>query len=238
MSRSHPPAPKRRPPSNALLRVEGVSKHYGDAPALHPTELEIPAGELVVLVGHNGSGKSTLLKLCAGLLTASSGSVVVNGAEAGSLPAREVLSYLPDNPVFYDDLSVWEHLEYVARLHGVADWAQPAADLLEFLGLFERADDLPTTFSRGLRQKASIALAFIRPFELLLVDEPFVGLDAKGRTALVELVQQNHQAGATVVVATHELSFTRRADRMIVLADGRVVHDGQPDPDVAAAHLG
>ena len=224
--------------STPILRTVAIAKHYGDAPALLPLDLEVTAGQLVALVGHNGSGKSTLLKMCAGLLTPSDGTVSIHGEEAGSLRARQALSYLPDAPVFYDDLSVWEHLEYIARLHGVAEWEQPAADLLGFLGIYERADDLPSTFSRGLRQKASIALAFIRPFELLLVDEPFVGLDAQGRVALVELVEQNHRAGATIVLATHELSFTSRADRMIVLADGEVVHDGPPDPELAAGHLG
>ena len=221
-----------------MLRTEGLEKDYGDAPALHPLDLSIPTGQLVALVGHNGSGKSTLLKMCAGLLTPSSGTVQIAGADAGSMPARAALSYLADSPTFYEDLSVWEHLEYVARLHGVGDWEQSASDLLGFLGIFERADDLPLTFSRGLKQKAAIALAFIRPFELLLVDEPFVGLDTKGRTALIELVEQYHGEGATIVVATHELSFTSRADRMIVLADGQVTHDGDPNPEVAAGHLG
>jgi len=221
-----------------MLATSGLEKDYGDAPALHPLDLEVPVGQLVALVGHNGSGKSTMLKMCAGLLTPSSGSVKIDGNDAGTTEARTALSYLADAPVFYDDLSVWEHLEYVARLHGVEEWEQPAADLLGYLGIYERADDLPLTFSRGLKQKAAIALAFVRPFQLLLVDEPFVGLDARGRTALIDLIDQNHQAGATIVVATHELSFTGRAQRMIVLADGQVTHDGDPDPDLAAQHLG
>ena len=94
--------------------------------------------------------------------------------------------------MFYDDLTVWEHLEYVAKLHGTDGWEQHAADLLELLGLTDRGDDLPTTFSRGLRQKAAIAIAFVRPFELLLVDEPFVGLDQPGREALLELFDRAH----------------------------------------------
>ena len=91
---------------------------------------------------------------------------------------------------------MWEHLEYVARLHGRDDWEQDAADLLGHLGLYERADDLPVTFSRGLRQKTALALGLIRPFELLLVDEPFVGLDAAGKAALLELLDEAHGDGA------------------------------------------
>ena len=94
-------------------------------------------------------------------------------------------------------------------------------------------EQLPTTFSRGLRQKAAIALAFVRPFDLLLVDEPFVGLDQAGKEALLVLFDEAHARGATLVVATHELSFVHRADRLIALADGEVRYDGAPgDADV------
>jgi ABC-type multidrug transport system ATPase subunit len=97
---------------------------------------------------------------------------------------------------------------------------------LDHLGLYQRADDLPQRFSRGLRQKAAIAIAFIRPFELLLVDEPFVGLDSPGKEALLTLFDQAAADGATLVVATHELSFVNRVDRIVALRDGALIHDG------------
>jgi ABC-type multidrug transport system ATPase subunit len=215
--------------SIAAMVAEGVAKEYGDRPALHPIDLTVDDGERVVLIGHNGSGKTTLLRIAAGLLDASAGEVRIHGRPAGSLPARSLLSYLGDAPAFYDDLSVWEHLEYVGRLHGVEDWEQRGSDLLGHLGLFERADDLPTRFSRGMRQKTSIALAFIRPFSLLVVDEPFVGLDEPGRVALVELIEQAHVAGSAVVVATHELAFAARSARVVALREGTIVYDGPPD---------
>ena len=111
-------------------------------------------------------------------------------------------------------------------MHNVADWEQLAADLLGHLGLYDRSDDLPNRFSRGLRQKAAIALGFVRPFELLIVDEPFVGLDSMGKEALLDLLQQASDDGATVVVATHELSFVHTVSRVVALRDGRLVHDG------------
>jgi ABC-2 type transport system ATP-binding protein len=223
---------------NPILHADQLAKHYGDRPALNAVDLNINEREVVALIGHNGSGKSTLLKLAAGTLSPTSGSISIAGAEAGSLPSRAALSYLADSPSFYDDLSVWEHLEYVARLHGVEDWEPTATDLLEHLGLNERAHDLPLTFSRGLRQKAALALGFIRPFELLVVDEPFVGLDEFGRGALLELLDQAALDGATVVVATHELTFAERAARVVVLSDGRIVHDGPDGLDIARQHLG
>jgi ABC-type multidrug transport system ATPase subunit len=217
------------------LQIDGVSKDYGDRPALSPTTLQVSVGERVVLVGHNGSGKTTLLKITAGLLDGSGGTVLVQGRSAGSLPARRLLAYLGDTPTFYEDLSVREHLEYVARLHGVESWEGRGLELLERLGIDDRVDDLPTRFSRGMRQKAAIALAFIRPFTVLLVDEPFVGLDEPGRAALVELIDEAHQRGATVIVATHELSFASKAERVIALREGALLYDGKPgDTDLHA----
>lgn len=213
--------------SDALATYD-VTKHYGDAPALEPLSLHIPEGQHVALIGHNGSGKTTLLKMCAGLLEPSGGQITILGHRAGSYPARASLSWLSDTPTFYDDLSLWEHLEYVARMHGVDDWQPRAEELLGELGLSARRDDLPVTFSRGLRQKAAISLAFVRPMHVLLVDEPFVGLDSAGKQALLSLFDQAAAAGVTLVVATHELSFVERVGRLLALRDGALVYDGPP----------
>ncbi len=225
---------KKKIVTGGALATNDLTKDYGDRPALAPLTLMIPEHQRVAVVGHNGSGKTTLIRMAAGLLDPSGGTVHVMGFPSGSAQARSALSYLSDSPSFYDDLSLWEHLEYIARLHGVEEWDQLAADLLGHLGLYDRADDLPNTFSRGLRQKAAIAIAFIRPFDLLLVDEPFVGLDAAGKAALLELLDQAEEDGATLVVATHELGYVDKVSRLIALRDGEIVHDGSPtDADVA-----
>jgi ABC-2 type transport system ATP-binding protein len=228
------PTPEREQPVIAL-EAEGLTKVYGDLVALEPLDLVIPDGQRVVLVGHNGSGKTTLLRMAAGLLEPSSGEVRIVGAPAGSLDSRAAVSYLPDSPVLYDDLSVLEHIEYVCRLHDAEDWQERAVGLLAELGLSERADDLPSRFSRGMRQKTAILLGLIRPFSVLLVDEPFVGLDPPGRSAFIDLLDDASAAGATVVVATHQLDYVSRADRCIALRDGAVIYDGPPgEVDVAA----
>lgn len=208
------------------IATEGLAKSYGDAPALAPVTLGIAPGERVALIGHNGSGKTTLVRILAGLIEPSSGTATVFGHPAGSTGARAALSYVADRPVFYDDLTLWEHLEYVARLHGEHAWEQHAADLLGHLGLYDRADGMPNRFSRGLQQKAALALGFVRPFEVLVVDEPFVGLDAAGKEALIELLAGATDTGATVLVATHELSFIHTVGRIVALRDGFLVHDG------------
>jgi len=217
----------------AALSTQQLAKAYGDRPALLPLDLEVPAGQHVALVGHNGSGKTTLLRMAAGLLDATDGTVEIVGQPAGSREARAALSWLSDTPTFYDDLSLWEHLEYVARLHGVAGWGAKADVLLERLHLTARRDDIPTTFSRGLRQKAAIALALVRPFDVMLVDEPFVGLDQAGKETLLALLDEAAAGGATLLVATHELAFVARVQRLLALRDGELVYDGAPgDTDV------
>ena len=125
----------------------------------------------------------------------------------------------------------------IARLHDTSDWEDHATWLLDSIGLTDRADDLPSTFSRGLKQKASIAIAFVRPFDVMLIDEPFVGLDRSGRSALLGLLDWAHDDGATLVVATHELQSVSASERLIALADGAVIFDGLPsdaDPDSLA----
>ena len=203
-----------------------MSKFYGDVAALEETDLEVPLGESVVLVGHNGSGKSTLLSMAAGVLEPTGGEVLVHGEHNGTLSARAELSWLPDNPVLYDDLSLWEHVEFINRMHGGTGDDPFLDELLERLGVDDRRDHLPSQFSRGLRQKSAIAVALCRPFSVLLVDEPFVGLDASGRLALLELLDEARANGATVVVATHDPDVIDRFERGIMLENGELVHDG------------
>jgi ABC-2 type transport system ATP-binding protein len=217
-----------------LLVATDLRRDYNDLHAFAATSIGIGAGELVALVGPNGAGKSTFLKLAAGLLEPTAGELTVGGAAAGSLRARAATSYVPDIPVLYDDLSLREQLQYIAALHGVTDWSDRADALLEPLGLIERADDLPGTFSRGMRQKASLALAFVRPFELLLADEPFDGLDPGSRTALTDLIDEAAADGASAIVSTHRADFIDRATRCIVLDDGEVMYDGPADAVIAA----
>jgi ABC-type multidrug transport system ATPase subunit len=214
------------------VRSKQLVKRYGEVPALGPLDLAIERGQRVSLVGHNGSGKTTLIRLLTGRIDPSDGSAEVVGSDPGSIEARSALSYLADQPVFYDDLSLLEHLEFVARLHGREEWRDRADELLERVGLTDRADDLPITFSRGLKQKAAICIVFIRPFEVLVVDEPFVGLDAHGREALLALFDEAHADGKTLLVATHELTTVKASDRLVALSDGALRYDGSPDVDV------
>jgi ABC-2 type transport system ATP-binding protein len=213
-------------PEGAVLVTSKVGKDYGDGMGLVALDLEIHPGELVMLVGPNGAGKSTFLGLAAGLIEPTNGDAWVQGAKLGTITARAATSYLPDAPVLYDDLSLNEHIEYIARMHNTQDWEEYADDLLDLFNLTHRADDLPSRFSRGLKQKTALILGLIRPFSLLLIDEPFVGLDTPGQEALVDILGDVAEQGAAVLCSTHQMDLTPKATRCVGLRDGEMSYDG------------
>jgi ABC-type multidrug transport system ATPase subunit len=225
-----PPTPATEPrlDPKAALQTLDLSKDYGDGMGLvSELDLKIGPGELVMLVGPNGAGKSTFLGLASGMLEPTNGWAFVGGNPSGTVEARAALSYLPDNPVLYDDLSLAEHVEYIARLHQTQDWEEYADDLVEMFGLSDRVDDLPSRFSRGLKQKTGLILGLIRPFRVMLIDEPFVGLDKPGQDTLVEILGDVVEQGATVVCSTHQLDLVPKATRCIGLQDGACIYDGK-----------
>ena len=154
------------------------------------------------------------------------------GETPGSLAARQALSFLPDTPVFYEDLSVVEHLEYVAALHGAEDAGPRIEELIERLGLDGWEDALGAELSKGMRQKVSIALALVRPFKVLLADEPLDGLDPPSRDVLFAMLAETQAAGAAIVVSTHRPDVIAAAGRCVAIRDGRLAYDGKPDPAI------
>lgn len=233
-----PPIDKADVPRAAALVTSKLGKDYGDGMGLRTLDLELHPGELVMLVGPNGAGKSTFLGLAAGLIEPTNGAAWVLGQELGSLPARAATSYLPDAPVLYDDLSLWEHIEYIARMHNTQEWEEYANDLLEMFNLLDRADDLPSRFSRGLKQKTALILGLIRPFSLLLIDEPFVGLDTPGQETLVEVLSDVAEQGAAVLCSTHQMDLTASATRCVGLRDGEKSYDGPATPEKIRSLVG
>ena len=216
-------------PGDPTLQIRGLGHRYGGFVALHDLTLDVAAGECVALIGHNGSGKTTTVRMLAGLLAASAGEVLVDGAPVGDERAAAATAIVLDTPALYEDLTVVEHLELVAIAHGVAEAEldDRALALLVRLGLAERAEALPAALSRGMRQKVSLACALIRPFSLLVLDEPVVGLDPAAQHTLAELITEAKRDGAGVLLTTHQLEFARPiADRAVVLADGEAIAVG------------
>ncbi|MEY2473789.1 MAG: hypothetical protein QOK28_3118 [Actinomycetota bacterium] len=186
------------------LEFDNVTKTYGENAAVDGLSLEVASGTWLVVVGPNGSGKTTMLRLASGLLSPSSGIVRVGDAVAGSRSARREVSYLSDSPAFYSDLSVAEHIDYLAGLFHDAAVAGRAHEIIGNFGLRHRVDDAPDTFSRGMKQKTAIALALARPFSILLLDEPTRGLDVEGTDTMVQLLSAIHAQGASVITVSHE----------------------------------
>ncbi|MBS1846576.1 MAG: ABC transporter ATP-binding protein [Actinobacteria bacterium] len=218
--------------SDAPLSAHALGRTYDGYVALGAFDLDVGAAELVALIGPNGAGKTTFLNLAAGLLDPTSGEVRIDGHVPGSLEARAALSFLPDSPVFYEDLSVVEHLEYVAALHEAEDPEARIDELISRLGLDGWEDALGSELSKGMKQKASIALALVRPFKVLLADEPLDGLDPPSRDTLFSMLAETKAAGAAIVVSTHRPDVIAAADRCVAIRDGRLAYDGPPDPKV------
>jgi ABC-2 type transport system ATP-binding protein len=224
-------------PSPPALRVDDLSRSYGELEALHSLQLAVAAGECVALIGHNGSGKTTAVRLIGGLLDPTGGVVEVcgmpvHGTGASAMDARAALALVPDSPMLYSDLTVGEHLELVAVAHGVAgeDLEERIDALLVRLGLETRRDFRPGELSRGMRQKLMLACALIRPHRVLVLDEPVVGLDPATQRTLRALLLEAKADGVAVLLTTHQLAFARGvADRAVVLADGMVVEEGPYD---------
>ena len=215
------------------LDAREVSRSYGRLIALHDFSLTVAPGRCVALIGANGSGKSTAMRTLAGLLEPSEGQVRIEGLDPHREPeaerARARVAMVPDNPLLYGDLTVREHVELVTVAHGCAGPdAQSEIDaLLERLGLAQRSGFRPAELSRGMRQKAQLACALIRPAALLLLDEPVVGLDPPSQALLHAILAERKAAGCAVVLTTHQLGFAEGlADHGVLLAEGEVADDG------------
>ncbi len=220
-------------PAVPALAVSGLCKDYDGRRVLGPLTFSVAAGQVLAVLGHNGSGKSTTLAAVAGVLDPSDGVVRVGDLELApgtdQPEHRRRVAYVPDEPLLFPDLTLRAHGAFVAGAWGVTDGDDRLLDLLGRLGLSGALDEVPATFSRGMRQKAGLALAFLRPADLLLVDEPFSGLDDAGRGAFLDLLRERCAAGAAAVVATHARARVEHfADRAMLLRDGALVREGAP----------
>jgi len=213
------------------IAAQGLEKRFGRVHALRGVDLALERGRTLAVLGPNGAGKSTLLRLLAGLARPSAGTLVVGDAgsarasSAERRRARAAVGYLGHATLLYPDLTARENLLFAARLHGVSE-AQARADaLLEQQGLLGVADRLTRSFSRGMAQRLAIARGLVHDPSILLLDEPFTGLDPSAAEALERQLRQLRDQGRTLVLVTHELARAcALADAAIVLSRGLVVH--------------
>ncbi len=209
-----------------VLEVEGLEKVYGDVKAVHGLTFQVAPGEVLGLVGPNGAGKTSTLRCLGGILPPSSGRVVVAGHDLVKAPveAKRALAFLPDEPRLFEYLTVWEHLNFVARLYGVADWEERARALLDEMELGGKEKALPGELSRGMKQKLSIACGFLHSPRLILLDEPLTGLDPLGIRRMKASLRQRAEAGTALVLSSHLLPLVEElCHRILVIAGGRAV---------------
>ncbi len=210
------------------LTVADVSRHFGRRRALSKVSFSLARGEILGLLGPNGAGKSTMLAVLATLLKPTSGRVLYGEVdlESRSSHLRAAIGVLGHDLFLYPELSAHENLAFFAALSGSPDPARAASAALERAGLTDRADDPVGSFSRGMRQRVALERALIHGPRLVLLDEPFTGLDDASTTALVARLGALREAGAIVVLATHDLDLAEGLiNRALFLKNGRVEHD-------------
>ena len=220
----------------AVVQVRGLHKRFGPVRALAGLDFDVPAGGVLAVVGPNGAGKSTLLRILAGLVRPSAGSVRIAAADGDRRRARAAVGYLGHATFLYPNLTARENLLFAARLHGVARPAARADALLAEQGLAALADRPAGALSRGQAQRLAIARGLVHDPPVVLLDEPFTGLDPTSADRLAERVRALAAAGRAVVLVTHDLARAAQlGDRALLLVRGRIVHDTAGAPPTAAA---
>ncbi|MDY7229947.1 ABC transporter ATP-binding protein [Hyalangium rubrum] len=220
------PGPEPGGPVAPVLEVVALEKAYGALKAVQGLSFQVAPGEVLGLVGPNGAGKTSTLRCLAGILPVSSGRVVVTGHDVAVAPveAKRALAFLPDEPRLFEYLTVWEHLNFVARLYGVEGWEEKARALLSEMELVGKERALPGELSRGMKQKLSIACGFLHEPRLILLDEPLTGLDPIGIRRMKASLRQRAEHGAALVLSSHLLPLVEElCHRILVIAGGRAV---------------
>jgi heme ABC exporter ATP-binding subunit CcmA len=222
------------------LAVIDVGRHFGRRKALSQITFECQAGEIVGLLGPNGAGKSTLLSILATLLAPSTGRVEygTSTAERAGSALRARLGMLGHDLYLYPELTARENLMFFARLYGLADPARSVAEGLEQAALTARADDHVSGFSRGMRQRLGLERALLHQPRLLLLDEPFTGLDQSSSAALAARLKGLRDRGCLVILATHDLEVAENVlSRSLFLRGGRLAEDSSTTSDLRSRYL-
>ena len=217
-----------QPYDGPLLAATALARSYGPHRVLRGVDLTLAAGETLLVAGANGAGKTTLLRVLAGLMRPGAGEVRVHGRRLthSDPDARRPIGLVSHQSLLYDDLTLTENLSFAARLYGLARPRDAARQALADVALAGHADATPRQLSRGMLQRASIARALIHEPSLLLLDEPFTGLDAGAAERLRGLLATRASAGRALVIVTHQLAEAwDLASRVAVLAGGRLVLD-------------
>jgi len=217
-----------------MLVVEHLVKDYGDVTAVNDVSFEAQGGRVFGLLGPNGAGKSTTINCISGLLTPTAGHISVNGHDVvrDGKSARQSLGIVPQELALYEDLSAVENLRYWGKAYGLRGKAleDRVVTVLEYIGLADRARDLPKNFSGGMKRRLNFGCGVVHQPKVLLLDEPTVGVDPQSRAKLFEIVEAERKAGACVLYTTHYMEEAERlCDSLAIVDHGRVIAKGTVD---------
>ena len=226
-----------------MIKLTNLSKRYGSFTAVNAINLEVPRGELFGFLGTNGAGKTTTLRMIAGILRPTGGSVEIGGIDLAVDPirAKSILGFIPDRPFIYEKLTGAEFLRFVAGLYNQEgpEVEHRARELLALFDLEEWRDELVESYSHGMRQKLIISSAFVHRPEVIVVDEPMVGLDPKAARILKDLFREYTNRGHTVMMSTHALEVAEAmCDRIGIIQGGKIRACGTMDELRASAEDG
>jgi len=230
-----------------MLRLEGVTKRYGGFTAVREVDLVVPRGQVFGFLGPNGAGKTTTIRMISGVLLPTAGRILIGGDDLALEPekAKSRMGYIPDRPHLYEKLSGWEFLRFVAGLWGTDGRAaeERAQRFLDLFSLSQWRNELIESYSHGMRQKLLITSALIHQPELIVVDEPMVGLDPKSARILKDLFRTYVSNGGTVFLSSHTLEVVEvLCDAIAILHEGRIIARGtleelRTQADAGEAHL-
>ncbi len=214
-----------------MLRIENLTKKYGNKSAVDNLSLHINAGEIYGFIGHNGAGKTTTLKACCGILQFDDGEIYIDGisVRANPIECKKKLAYIPDNPDLYEFMSGIKYLNFVADIFGVSK-DERNEKIKKYSDMFELTSDLAqpiSAYSHGMRQKLAIISALIHSPKLVIMDEPFVGLDPKSSHLLKQIMREICDNGGAIFFSTHVLDVAEKlCDKVAIIKDGRLIKCG------------
>lgn len=217
-----------------MLRIENVSKSYGEKKAVDNISLHIQKGEIYGFIGHNGAGKTTMLKACCGLLSFEQGEIYIDGLsiKKDAMECKKKIAYIPDNPDLYSFMTGVQYLQFVGDIYKVESSIRQEK-IRKYADLFELTENLAMpigAYSHGMKQKLALIAAFMHEPKLIIMDEPFVGLDPKAAHIVKQLMRELCESGAAIFFSTHVLEVAEKlCDKVAIIKEGKLVASGTMD---------
>lgn len=215
-----------------MLEIKNLTKKYNNKKAVDNLTLTINDGEIFGFIGHNGAGKTSTIKCCVGILTFDDGEILIDGLSIAKNPVecKRKIAYIPDNPDLYEQLTGIQYLNFIADIYEI-DKEKRKEQIKKYSDIFELANNLPdiiSTYSHGMKQKLALISAFIREPKILILDEPFVGLDPKSSHEVKKIMQQMCDEGKSVFFSTHVLEVVEKiCDKIAIIKDGKLIAFGK-----------